>query len=527
MGLWDAFLSIFETSKPRTMPIKKKSSTSQHYSTWGSRNLRNNVADLSLHFAIVDYIHENGKFAKVKWGGYKGFLPISEICKKRIDSVREVISEGQRVEICVIESSTKHDDEYVVSMALVDEVKQRKELGKLNVESRIQVAIKRVEYRRVKVEYTDKVFGYVYKDELSYFGRNECKDLVSLGDILDVEVIELILPSDWIKNKKNRNSSHFIASARKCLPPREVKIVPCSFSTFPFIIEVRVKLPKEFDPVVKFVFECIVDSNSILQINQSMRLPEISFNEIIAILQRLELITNDGFLTNKGQQFALAIQRCNEYNSAYVEGYFVSAAPPRMKFLSIRSVNEIDYPSGYPIPLIDNREIDDFIKATEEELPSIPFGSIADENEKQRLSEIIKDNYLRVFLRKKPDCPMGAVTLDVDQDWLLSFLWKRLVSCDEIPQEYVKAEDEASLVRMVMYDIYDYESEENVCVIYYEPITQTFWCPPPRSKRRARFFKHKEDVFPILDSECVSKINKKMVGTNTFKLVPNLWITME
>jgi hypothetical protein len=170
--------------------------------------------------------------------------------------------------------------------------------------------------------------------------------------------------------------------------------------------------------------------------------------------------------------------------------------------------------------------IDNFIKATEEELPAIPFGSIADENDKQRLSEIIKDPYLRVFLRKKPDCPMGAVMLDIDQDWLLSFLWKRLVCCEKIPQEYVKDEEEASFVRMVIYDIWDYEREENVCVIYYEPITQTFWCHPPRSKQNLRYFKHKEDVFPELDSDCVLKINKEMVGTDTFKLVPNFWITM-
>jgi hypothetical protein len=360
MGLWDSFLNFFETSKSKPSPARKKPSPSRQYSTWGTGNHRKGVANLSLHSATVDYIHENGKFAKVKWAGEKGFLPISQICNRYIESVREVISEGQRVDVCVIEHSAKNVDEYVVSMVLVEEVKRRKELGRLNVGSRISVTVLRVEPRRVEVKYNDNVFGYIYKEELSYFSQSKCKDVVSLGDSLDVEITDLVMPSDWVKNKKNRNS-YFIASARKCLPPREVKLVPCSFSTFPFIIEVRVKLPKEFDPVVKFVFECIVDNNSILQINQAMRLPEVSFAEIILILQRLELITDDGFLTNKGQQFALAIQRCNVYNSAHVEGYFVSAAPPRMKFLSSRSVTEIDYPSGYPMPLYDNTEIDNFL----------------------------------------------------------------------------------------------------------------------------------------------------------------------
>lgn len=77
-----------------------------------------------------------------------------------------------------------------------------------------------------------------------------------------------------------------------------------------------------------------------------------------------------------------------------------------------------------------------------------------------------------------------------------------------------------------MYDICDIESGENVSAIYYEPVTQSFWCDPQKNKPMPRFVTHKEDLFPTLDSECVSKINKKIVGTDTFKLTPKFWITM-
>lgn len=417
MSLWDGLLRLLGWNDEAEEP--QKPSRQRHRPSPKAPTAGYGVAAGTVLSGRVEYVGDS--FAKLASGSTRAVVFLREMANHFVSHPSEVLSEGQAVDFVVIERGDRNPDEWVASIAAVDEARTRAALAKLNEGDVISGSVTEIKDRGVVVDCAG-VRAWVPISEVAWSWLEHPSDALRLGQSVDAKVLRIDEPDGWLRDSRARRAGA-VASVRACTDRPESPEVEMAMSGLPFKVWAVPRKPRSCDPVVSYVLEELARDVGRHTVRANTGLPDATLAQILEALERDDLARNDT-LTNRGRRLAEAIQCARELNSDPIRGLFASAAHPASQFLRAAAVDEgKEYPRSWPRPPFNRRAEDTFTRATDEALPELLIERIAGDDKRGLLASLQGDERLRVFLRRDGSRPWKAVWVPVPEHWVLAGLW--------------------------------------------------------------------------------------------------------
>ena len=414
MSLWDGLLRLLGWSDE---PEKPQTTTRQRHRPSSASG--SGVAPGDVLSGRVEYV--GNSFAKLESDGTRAVVFMREMADHYVSDPSEVLSEGQALDFVIIERGNRNPDEWVASIAAVDEARTRATLAQLNEGDVVSGSVAEIKDRGVVVE-CGGVRAWVPISELAWSWLDHPSDVIRLGLSVEAKVLRIEEPEGWLRDGRARRA-RLVASIRACTDRPESPEVDMAMSCLPFKVWAVARKPRSCDPVVSYVLEELARGAGRDLLRSNTGLPDGTLTQILAALEQ-DGLARRGDVTERGRRLAEAIGCARELNSDPIRGLFASAAHPASQFRRAASVDESrEYPRSWPRPPSNRRAEDTFMRATDEALPELLIERIAGDDKRGLLASIQGDEKLRVFLRRDGSRPWKAVWVPVPEHWVLAGLW--------------------------------------------------------------------------------------------------------
>ena len=453
--------------------------------------VRSGPSPSDLFSGRVEYVGD--KFAKVASNNLTAVVFLDEMADHFINSPSEVLQEGQEVDFVLI----KHDPKgWKASISAVTEAKARTALSSLNEGDRLKGEIVYFKDRGVILD-SGAFRVWLPISELDWGWIDHPSEVVALGDEVEVEIIRVELPEDWLTDKRKRRAGA-IGSLRTCLPQPESSQIPIAFSSLPFKVWAIAKTPRSCDPVVLYILEDLVAGRSRDDIQSTTGLPSSTLDQVHGVLVEEDLVKR-WRPRKKGKRLVEAIVHARELNADPIRGLFASAAHPSSQFIQAEDQREQDeYPRDWPRPPRNRPAEDIFVRATDEALPETLIERIVTEDKRSILASLQEDDRLRVFLRRDGSRPWKPTYVDTPEHWLLAGLWSSFEPLGEKPFRPANGNSRCRDFLMIRCHAVARKNGKPLETLFFEPYTDTVW----RSKddERIRVLELRGSSFPCLPS---------------------------
>lgn len=542
MSLWEGLSRLLGLTDE---PGKRRTTTRQQGRP--STTLWSGVSPGTVLSGRIEYVGD--KFAKLASGDTRAVVFLPEMADHFVSHPSEVLSKGQVVDFVIIRRGDRKPDEWVASIAAVDEARTREALVSVSEGDVLTGRVSEIEDRGVVVECL-ALRAWVPITELAWSWLDHPSDVVRLGQTVEAKVLRIDEPEGWLQNRKARRA-RVVASVRACTDRPESPEVYMALSCVPFKVWAVARKPRSCDPVVSYTLEEIARGADRALLRSNTGLPDGTLTQILATLEQDGLATN-GQITDPGRRLAKAIGCARELNLSPIRGLFASAGHPASQFLPAESIDDDrEYPRSWPRPPFNARAEGMFTRATDEAIPELLIERVAGDDKRDLLASLQGDERLRVFLRRDGSRPWKAVRVTVPEHWVLAGLWSAFDSVGTRPYRPVAPDERCRDFLMVrLYgtpssskelpeehqrwlDMYGTESrhdqdfnltpeilgtleqareayreqqrspsddDADSLTVYFEPTTETYWIPRKHSKFRVRNQKGKSfPDFPSLE----------------------------
>lgn len=468
------------------------------------------------------------KFAKIESDNFLAFMPIGEMSAHRINSASEVLEAGQIIKFVTLEPSTKVPGEWIVSLSALAEAEKRLHLSQLTGGQRISAEVMTL-LDKGAVLHADGAELFAPLAELSWASINHPAEAVSLGQVVEVEVINISIP-EW--NPKWRQvRSKATVSIRKCLARPSPKFIGMAFSAIPFRLAAHSRRPPNLDPVVIHVLAELIDGHTLNDIEKRTRLPAITISAI------LELLTSEGYMsegvpTPRARDLIEAEMLAHRINEANFGGFACNVAEHEVRIMDRNgrvpdppypadSVIPI-YPPSWPQPAFDPRADKQFFRLTGESIPDAVMKMLLNEEEQSLVTVLQNDQRLHLSLR--PNGPRQPMFTYVSEHWIYSGLWSAFEPLG-MRKPYRPEPDGSGAALLLLVQLHTFDADNRPLEpIFLEPYSDTLW--QKRNANLMRFREQRGTAFPPIPTVPLDGL-RLVDGTVAMRLDAAGWCSVQ
>ena len=406
----------------------------------------------------------------------------------------DVPAAGSEVEVLVTRSRTASADSWQGSFAALREAKIREALAEVQPGTVAAGVVTETSDGSVRVD----CGGFevrVPHSELSWWWFDDIEEVVKLGDPVDVRVDSVHLPDDWLE-RPDRRTAHATGSLRAAAEDPDADTVAMGFSALRCSLVARARLPRDCDPMVVHVLECLADADAPTRLAE-LALPDPGLQAIRAHLESLRFVRGES-LTGAGRRAVQAVALQRAVAAEPVRFLYVSAAQAGRRAVPVDQAVSHSTPKGFPPPIRDPGVERRIIRTADGAISDELIRDLAEGEEARQLA-VARDNpSLSLFVRRTRG-GHARVSLDVSKRWVFAGLWSNFEPID--PDVRRPSDDAVGATSLLLCEAEFIERQPEVPdtdedpgvdeepstherrTAYFEPTTSTYWTvgdAPPR-----------------------------------------------
>lgn len=516
MGFWgELFSDILKDLTSGSKPVSRPEQKIKRTQTRGPASSAG-YSPGDVLSGTVDYVGE--KFAKVVSGDLTAVVFLNEIDATRVSNAADFLSVGQGVDFVLVQYDPRG---WKASISAVPEARARETLESISEGDRVVGRVLELKSNGIVLD-VGSFRAWVPLAELAWGWIEHPAEVVILDERIEVQIIRIALPDDWLVDKRQRKAQA-VASLRECTPQPMSPSIPAAFSGIPFKVWAVAKTPRSVDAVARFVLEEMAEGKTRQMIAATTGLDRATLENIHDLLVD-ESLASSWQPSRRGKELIEAIRLAQDLNKDPVRGVFAGAAPQALRLVSLdEHRRQQTLPTGWPRPPYNQRVDDDFVSATDEEIPEALLTKLMPDEQRKKLTSLMQDSRIRVFLRRDGFSPWKGVLIDTPEYWLLAGLWRVFRPFTGKPyRPDKKAEWCENFLMVRCRSVLVGDEDGQVETLYFEPNTGTLWCLEDERKTKINDAPSRYGQFPVLPAS-VEKNAVDGAGHVVVQLQPESW----